>query len=210
MTDTIYTIGHSTHSVERFAALLKFADITVVSDVRSKPYSRTNPQFNREQLKEFLRAQGIKYVFLGKELGARSDDPSCYQNGQVQYALLAKTDLFKHGIERVKKGARTYRVALMCAEKDPLDCHRTILVARHLADEGMSVKHILANGRVEDHEQAIERLVSRFRGQGNDIFQSPQEIIDEAYARRGNEIAYHEEATADQSADDRRMPGVAA
>jgi uncharacterized protein (DUF488 family) len=210
MTDTIYTIGHSTHSIERFAALLRSVGIAVVSDVRSQPYSRTNPQFNREQLKEFLRAQGIKYVFLGKELGARSDDRSCYRNGQVQYALLAKTDLFKHGMERVKKGARSYRVALMCAEKDPLDCHRAILVARHLADEGMSVKHILANGHIEDHEQATERLIERFRVQSNDMFQSHQEIIDEAYARRGNEIAYHEEATADQSADDRRMPGVAA
>src|SRR5258707_92198 len=128
MTDTIYTIGHSTHPIEQFVTLLKSVSITAVSDVRSRPYSRMNPQFNREPLKATLRAEGIKYVFLGKELGARSDDQSCYRNGQLQYDLLAGTELFRQGIERMKEGARSFRIALMCAEKEPLDCHRTILV----------------------------------------------------------------------------------
>src|ERR1700704_3164996 len=120
MTEAVYTIGHSTHSIEKFVELLGRAQITAVSDVRSRPYSRMNPQFNRENLKQSLSANGIKYVFLGKELGARSEDHSCYRNGQVQYDLLARTDLFKQGIERILEGTQKYRVALMCAEKEPL------------------------------------------------------------------------------------------
>src|SRR5271169_5124351 len=101
MADAIYTIGHSTHSTDKLIGLLKGASVSAVSDVRSRPYSRMNPQFNREPLKEALRVAGIKYAFLGKELGARSEDQNCYRNGQVQYDLLAQTDLFKHGIKRV-------------------------------------------------------------------------------------------------------------
>jgi uncharacterized protein (DUF488 family) len=196
MTDTIYTIGHSTHPIERFVVLLKSASITAISDVRSRPYSRMNPQFNREPLKTALRANGIKYVFLGKELGARSDDQSCYRHGQVQYDLLARTELFRQGIERLKEGARSFRIALMCAEKEPLDCHRTILVARKLAEHGIKVKHILADGRIEDHEYAIERLVERLRVPGSDMFRSRQEVLADAYARQGDEIAYREHAPA--------------
>src|SRR5215471_13851987 len=132
MPEAVYTIGHSTHSLPRFLELLGQHAITAVCDVRSQPYSRLHPQFNRGQLRDALRAAGSRYVFLGKELGARSTDKSCYCNGQVQYGRLAATDEFKHGLERVTKGSRAYRVALMCAERDPLHCHRAILVARQL------------------------------------------------------------------------------
>jgi uncharacterized protein (DUF488 family) len=201
MTDTIYTIGHSTHPIERFIGLLKSASITAVSDVRSRPYSRMNPQFDREPLKESLRAEDIKYVFLGKELGASPEGQSCYRNGQVQYDLLAETELFRHGVQRAKDGACSFRIALMCAEKEPLECHRTILVARELAAQGIKVKHILADGSMEDQEYTIERLVQRLRVPGSDMFRSQQEVVAEAYARQGNEIAYQEHAPgADQFA----------
>src|ERR1051325_10744048 len=153
---TVYTVGHSTHSIERFIELLTSTHVEAVSDVRSRPYSRMNPQFNREPLEKVLCGVGIKYVFLGKELGARSEDKSCYRNGQVQYDLLASTPLFKQGIDRIKDGARDYRVALMCAEKEPLECHRTILVARRLFEDGISITHILADGRLEEHSRTIE------------------------------------------------------
>ena len=193
MTETVYTIGHSTHSIERLVELLKSYEITALCDVRSQPYSRMNPQFNRETLKQELQAAGIKYVFLGQELGARSDDKSCYRSGRVQYDLLAKTALFRRGIERVREGARSYRVALMCAEKEPLECHRTILVSRRLFDEGVTIKHILGDGRVEDHEQTIRRLLSKLRMSEGDMFRSKDEITNEAYARQGSEIAYREQ-----------------
>jgi uncharacterized protein (DUF488 family) len=201
MTDTIYTIGHSTHSIEKFIALLKEASITAISDVRSRPYSRMNPQFNRENLKKALKTENIKYVFLGAELGARSDDRGCYRNGQVQYDLLAETDLFKQGIERVKEGARSFRVALMCAEKEPLECHRTILVARKLAEQGVKIRHILADGRIEDHEQTVERLVQRLRLPGSDMFRSRDTVVRDAYAQQASEIAYRESAPEMPMAD---------
>src|SRR5437773_2453789 len=115
----VFTIGHSAHDLEHFTALLVRHNVTAVADVRSMPYSRVNPQFNRETLKQHLLRAGIAYVFLGKELGARSEDPSCYVNGKVQYGLLAETDLFRKGLDRVCVGMHKYRLALMCAEKDP-------------------------------------------------------------------------------------------
>src|SRR5260370_29901262 len=142
MTGSVYTIGHSTHSIERFIELLQLHAVTALADVRSHPHSRMNPQFNRDSLKEALDAADIKYVFLGKELGARSEEKSCYRNGQVQYDLLSKTELFKKGIQRVKAGADSYPIALMCAEREPLECHRTILVSRRLCEDGLRVMHI--------------------------------------------------------------------
>lgn len=125
----VLTIGHSNHPIERFIGLLKQDGVTAVADVRSAPFSRHNPQFNKDSLQQSLSEAGIAYIFLGKELGARSNDRSCYEDGRVQYERLARTDLFLDGIERVRKGAEQYRIALMCAEKEPLECHRTLLVA---------------------------------------------------------------------------------
>lgn len=153
-----------------------------------------NPQFNREPLKQALGESGIAYVFLGVELGARSEDKSCYRDGQVQYDLLARTNLFKRGIERVKDGAHRYRLALMCAEKEPLECHRTILVSRTLFDDGVPIKHILADGTIEDHAHAIDRLVAMLRIPGHDMFRTSHAVVQEAYARQGYEIAYREQS----------------
>src|SRR5690242_6209354 len=119
MKETLYTVGHSNNSVEGFIELLRTYAITAVCDVRSHPYSRFVPQFNRDQLKNELRKYGIRYVFLGRELGARPRDPQCYVCGKVQYGRLAQTTLFQQGIKRVRQGMQSYTVALMCAEGDP-------------------------------------------------------------------------------------------
>jgi uncharacterized protein (DUF488 family) len=158
-----------------------------------------NPQFNREFLKEALSRASIKYVFLGKELGARTEDRSCYCNGKVQYDLLAKTDLFRNGIDRVRKGANEYRVALMCAEKEPLDCHRAILVARALSENGMAVRHILADGTVEEHSNSLKRLVALVRVSSSDMFRSEAVVIEDAYKKRGHQIAYQDEFSGNAS-----------
>lgn len=200
MPDTIFTIGHSTHPQERFIALLRQHGITALCDVRSKPYSRMNPQFNREELKTSLQECGIKYVFLGKELGARSEDPTCYENGKVQYDRLAHTDLFRLGLDRVQKGMKDYRIALMCAEKEPLECHRTILVARHLAALGLDVQHIHADGKLEDHAAAVSRLKRMLRLPDDDMFRSSEDVLADAYHRQEERIAY--DTGPDASADD--------
>jgi uncharacterized protein (DUF488 family) len=193
-TSNVYTIGHSTHSGEGFLALLSAHGVEAVADVRSSPFSRFNPQFNRESLEPFLKANGIRYVFLGRELGARSEDRSCYVDGRVQYGLLAQTPLFHRGLERVLQGTARYRVALMCAEKEPLECHRTLLVARALAERGQPVLHIHADGHLETHEAAMERLLDVTGLPKDDLFRSRQELLSEALARQEHRVAYVNEA----------------
>ena len=207
MADIVYTVGHSTHPQERFIELLQRHGITAIADVRSKPYSRMNPQFNREELKVSLRAQGIAYVFLGKELGARSEDAACYHEGKVQYGRLAKTELFQQGLERVREGAQKYRIALMCAEKEPLDCHRTILVARHIVAQGMDVRHILGDGRIEEHAALMARLVRQLNLPESDMFAPPEEVAQEAYRLQESRIAYDTNVNASSTETVRRAAG---
>lgn len=190
METAVYTIGHSTHPFERFIELLKLHSITAIGDVRSTPYSRMNPQYNREALREALKATGIAYVFLGEELGARSNDPECYRDGKVQYDRLAKTTLFKQGIDRVLAGADEHRIALMCAEKDPLQCHRTILVSRNIVELGAEVRHILSDGEIESQEQCEERLLGNLNMSSADLFRSRDEMVRDAYRVQGDAIAY--------------------
>jgi uncharacterized protein (DUF488 family) len=192
----VFTIGHSTHAIGAFVDLLRRREVTAVADVRSAPYSRFNPQFNRETLEAELAARGIRYVFLGRELGARSEDPSCYEKGRVQYARLACTELFRSGIDRVVRGAEEYRVALLCAEKEPLECHRTLLVGRALQERGVPVSHILADGRVETHEAAMERLLGLTGLPRSDLFRSREELVAEALARQEERIAWVDEKRA--------------
>ena len=199
---TIYTVGHSTHSIERFLDILQAADVTAIADVRSHPFSRYNPQFNREALTEALRARGIAYVFVGKELGARSDDPTCYEHGQVQYGRLAKTPLFKAGLDRVIAGASKYRVALMCAEKEPLECHRTLLVGKALHDQGVNVANILADGDIEPYDQAMIRLLDITGVPREDLFRSTDELLKEAMARQEQRVAYIDEKQAEDAIGD--------
>lgn len=186
----VYTIGHSTHAVETFHSLLKMHHITAVGDVRSSPYSRVNPQYNEYQIKESLRAAGIVYVFLGRELGARPDDADCYEAGRVYYDLIACTAYFTRGLDRVELGAADYRLALMCAEKDPLDCHRTILVGRYLVKRGYRIQHILEDGTLEAHEETMARLMRQQGLDTEDMFRSHAELVAHAYRRRESEIAY--------------------
>lgn len=190
MQQTVFTIGHSTHTLERLIALLRLHEITAVADVRSTPYSRTNPQFNREYLKGQLRTVGITYAFLGKELGARSQDPSCYENGRVQYGRIALTELFQQGLDRVQEEAKKYRLALMCAEKEPLECHRTVLVARHLSSRGIAVQHILPNGRLENQAEVLDRLMRQLDLPETDLFRSHEDVQSDAYRIQESRIAY--------------------
>jgi uncharacterized protein (DUF488 family) len=190
MSRIIYTIGHSNHTREKFINLLQEHAISAVADVRSQPYSKYTPQFNREALKEALKAQGIAYVFLGEELGARSSDLKCFDNGKVQYGLLAQTGLFRQGIMRLLKGVEKYRVALMCAEADPLSCHRTILICRNLRHPDLQILHILPDSRLEENTQTEQRLMQNLHLPEADLFSTKEELIELAYDLQGKRIAY--------------------
>jgi uncharacterized protein (DUF488 family) len=192
----IFTIGHSTHPQEQFIGLLRLHGITALGDVRSVPYSRINPQFNREDFKLALRGAGIAYVFLGKELGGRSEDPACYEGGKVQYDRIAQTRFFRDGLERVQEGMKKYHLVLMCSEKEPLECHRTILIARHLTALGVDVEHIHANGKVESQTEALNRLDRMLNLLEDDRFCSREELL---YRRQEERIAYDAGSSLDES-----------
>ena len=187
----IYTIGHSNHPIERLLALLQQHHIEALADVRSNPYSRFNPQFNREKLQASLAEADIRYVFLGEELGARSKDPACYdESGRVSYTKLAATSLFRHGIQRLQSGMQQHRIAIMCAERDPLECHRTILVTRELEKAAIPVTHILHDGSLESNRSAMARLAADLKLASTDLFRSPEELIQDAYDRQGSRMGY--------------------
>ncbi len=186
----IYTVGHSNHTLQHFVKLLQSHGVTAVADVRTQPYSAYNSQFNRESLSAELKGGGIAYVFVGAELGARPSDESCYENGRVKYERLSETDAFKSGIDRVVEGASKHRVALMCAEKDPLNCHRSILISRALEARSLAVRHILADGSVESHADTMTRLLDLVGLPQTDMFRTRQELLQEACSLREADLAF--------------------
>lgn len=187
---TILTVGHSTHTMDKFVDLLRTHGVTAVADVRSSPFSRFNPHFSRKPLEASLRERDIKYVFLGRELGARPEDPASYENGRVVYSRLAGTPLYKQGLSRLQKGAERERVAIMCAEQDPVDCHRTVLVAQSLVSLAVDVAHILPDGRLERHSDSMVRLRTRFGLAEADLFHTIDELTERALALQEERIAH--------------------
>ena len=188
--NAVMTIGHSTHQLSEFLTLLRQSRVTAVADVRSVPASRYTPQFNQHSLEKALREGGMKYVFLGEELGARTKDSTCYVDGRVQYSRLAQTREFAQGIERLEKGVKAESIAIMCSEGDPLGCHRTVLIARVLVERGISINHIHADGRVETHTSAMKRLMAKFGLADDELFRTPGERLEDALSRQEDEIAY--------------------
>lgn len=187
----ILTIGHSNHSLERFVALLAEHRVTAVVDVRSAPYSRFRPHFNRKALAAALKTHGIDYAFLGRELGGRPTDPACYDGGRVDYERVARTSSFRDGVDRVIDGGARHRIALMCAEKEPLDCHRTLLVARALDEAGVAIAHILADGHLEPHAETMDRLLAAFDLNPNgDLLQPREEVVAHAIALQARRVGY--------------------
>jgi uncharacterized protein (DUF488 family) len=204
----IYTVGHSNQSIEAFLALLRAHSVEVVADVRSRPYSARFPHFSKDRLEAHLKAADIRYVFLGRELGARRDEAECYVNGRASYERISKLPAFADGIKRLLIGAHKYRLTLMCAEHDPLTCHRTVLVCHELKKHGILIKHICRNGALEDHEQVEQRLLEEELGGSDqiDMFagtRNASEILELAYEQRASSIEYRREEHSDDHSDDR-------
>ena len=274
----VLTIGHSNHEPQAFVSLLRTHGVDAVVDVRSAPYSRYLPHFNKEHLERILRESGIRYAFKGKELGGQPADRACYDaDGRIQYDKLAETDAFKEGIAYVletaaaqpaagsdtaavhpstgsgrtaaegtggrtgagraagrtaaegdavraiagrdggravagrdggrmaaegdavravagREGGRTAAapaggLALMCSEKEPLECHRTLLISRTLAGRGVAVAHIHADGSLESHQDAMNRLLDLFKlPHHGDLFRPREAVIDDAAARQARRV----------------------
>ncbi|MFJ7238154.1 DUF488 family protein [Streptomyces olivaceus] len=196
------TIGHSTHEFPKFVELLRQSNITAVADVRSTPISQFAPQFNQGVLERGLKESGIKYVYLGEELGARTKDTTCYVDGRVAYSRLAQTRGFLDGIDRLLKGSMTEQIAIMCSEGEPLNCHRTVLISQVLTQRGTTVAHVHNDGWVESHASAMERLMAKFGLAEPELFRTPAERIEDALSRQEERIAYVDQGfTVDRTVD---------
>lgn len=190
MTRTVLTIGHSNHPADVFVRLLGEHAVTVLVDVRSTPYSRYHPQFNRPTLARTLDGAGIEYVSLGDALGGRPADPGLYEGGHVRYERVARTAAFRAAVEQVAERARRDRPALMCAERDPLACHRTLLVAPALEERGAAVTHILADGALETHDDTMDRLLAKGGlASTGDLFDTRADAVAAAISRETERVA---------------------
>lgn len=156
----IYTVGHSNHTEEAFLHLLAQAQITALADVRSTPYSKRHSQFNREALQKLLQNAHVAYVFLGEQLGGRPWNPELYdEDGHIEYELVQQTDFFREGMDRLKEGMKRFTIAMMCAEADPLDCHRGLMITPALMREGIDVVHLHKDGNLESTAEMEQRLL---------------------------------------------------
>ena len=158
----LYSIGHSNQSLDGLLVLLNAHDVNCVIDVRSVPASTYSPQFNQESLKYFLKSHGVQYLHFGDEFGARRTD-CLNESEQVDFEKAVETPLFQKGVERVMKGLeKGFRIAFMCSEADPLECHRFSLVSRYFYDQGLDVRHILKDGTLASHASLENEMINQF------------------------------------------------
>jgi uncharacterized protein (DUF488 family) len=193
----LFTIGYANYSLEDFVDILKKQAIDAVADVRSQPYSRYKPEFNREILRTSLNKANIKYVFLGELLGARAPDDDYYINDRADYDRIIKSDFFQKGLDRLRNGLQEYTIVLLCAEVDPLNCHRDILICKALRSDNLTILHIVSGNQVETNQESEMRLLKQFNLEINDLFSNKEELIEEAYRRQSRQIAYSKQLVGD-------------
>ena len=189
----IYTIGSSIHNIHEFISLLKRHKINAVADVRSMPYSRHTPQFNKEVLTNVLKGASVYYLDFSKEFGARREETEAYTNNRVDFSKVVKLPIFLSGVERINAGIlKGYNIALLCTEKDPLDCHRFSLVSRALTNKLIiNIDHILFNGELVSQHDLESKMLHDF-GLENDLFDDYKTQLENAYENAGNKISYQE------------------
>ncbi len=196
MKKIVYTVGYASFSLEEFIRVLKAHEVGCTIDVRSVPRSTYYTDYNAENLKATLRENGILYRNYIREFGARQEDSALYPEGYLDFEKFAATDAFREGVEKIDAGVeRGYTFALLCAEKDPFNCHRCILVGRKLKEHGYSVIH-LEREKTETQEEIEHRLLERYFPNRNQLSlleapRSEEELLEEAYRRRNAEIGYH-------------------
>ncbi len=189
---SIYSIGHSSHTMDEFLELLNSHHINAIVDVRSSPYSNRYPQFSKSIFKNSLATSKIKYVFLGKELGGRPEIPEHFEFGIANYEEMVKSRSYDNGIRRVLNGAQKYKIALMCSEHNPLECHRCLMVSRTFSEMDIETNHILKNGNIKTHTTIEKHLLENHGKETLDFFASPTETLSAAYKKQAMKVAYNE------------------
>jgi uncharacterized protein (DUF488 family) len=186
----LFTIGHSNIPIERFVALLQQAGVSALADVRSVPLSRRFPWFSKNNLAMRLARERIDYAALGDVLGGRPRHERLYRDGVADYEAMAKEPQYEDALARLTAEAARSRVCLMCAEREPLDCHRCLLVARSLIERDLNVGHILHDGVIEPHAVTERRLLA-LAGEDCDLRAAGQRgRLAAAYRRRAHAVAY--------------------
>lgn len=196
----IYTIGHSNYDSNYFMEMLLKFKVNTVVDVRSVPFSKYVPHFNKDNIKTLLNNYGIHHIYMGEELGIiKDDDCLLSKDGYLDFEKVKKTNLFKNGIARIIDGfSKGYTIAIMCTEKDPMNCHRSILIGRELHNEKYTIAHILTDGSMETHAQFEERLINMYFPikMQQDLFsiiepaENESEFLNNAYVLRNRDIGY--------------------
>lgn len=194
----IYTIGHSSYETEYFLTLLKKYEINCVVDIRGMPYSKYVPQYNKEPIKKLLQSKGIYCIYMGTELGIiQSRKDLLDSEGYLDFDKMKKSSEFRTALSRILDGLeKGYTIAVMCTEKDPIDCHRSILICRELHSHGCEIRHIMPDGTIETQEQLEAALVNMYFK--NSLQESLFHVIkddtllesrlDEAYRKRNRDL----------------------
>lgn len=189
----LFTIGHSNLDLARFIANLVAHNIAAVLDVRSSPFSRRFPHFNRTHLEASLRESQIAYRFLGDELGARRTESEAYEGAKAAYELIRKLPAFRRGLSEIVREASARRVALLCAEQDPITCHRMILLGPALP--GLTMQHIRRDGSLERHGDAERRLVEAIPVDAGGLFGGEESAVESAYKAQAERICFRRSST---------------
>ena len=186
----LLSIGHSNIPAERFIALQHEAGVKTIADVRSTPFSRFCPWFSAKNLAPLLAKAGIAYSSYGAELGGRPSDPALYRDGVADFEAMARQPAFHAALDRLIAEAARSPLCMMCSEREPLECHRCLLLARALAARGLTIGHILHNGTIEPHAVTEQRLVA-LDSEGDSLFVTgQQERLAAAYLRQARVVAY--------------------
>lgn len=193
MDQAIFTIGHSNLDISDFINLLLANKIELVVDVRSAPYSKLYPHFNRNPLEVSLTKNFIKYIFLGDSVGGRSNNLKDFSKGRVVYKKIAEREEYVSSINTIIQNSSKYRIVLMCSEKEPLECHRTLLISRSIETHRVKILHIHRDGQIESQSEAIQRLLKIWKLDSPNLFGEDAERIDEAFTKQESKYAYFDE-----------------
>ena len=197
MVNTVYTIGYSGFSIDDFVATLKKHKISLVVDVRSSPFSHHFPEYNKDTLEIYLKTHGIYYRNYAGAFGARQNDRKYYcKEGYLDFEVFSKAEPFLQGLKKLCNSMeQNYTFVLLCAEKDPICCHRTILVARAFYERGYNVVHLLTNGNSITQQEINTRLIEKYYPNRDQMtfFDAPQDkdtLLKASYRKQNAEIGY--------------------
>lgn len=186
----LFSIGHSNIAADRFIAMLREVGADTVADVRSTPFSRFCPWFSRKTLEPRLAQERIGYLWHGDGLGGRPRDAALYRDGVADYEAMATQPAYRRDLDCLIDEASRRRICIMCAEREPLDCHRCLLVARSLAERGLAVGHIRHDGTIEPHQAIERRLLDADAGQRELLEAGQSSRLAAAYRRRARAVAF--------------------